>query len=51
MGYLENVFRKWAKISCVGFLPKTPPAETPGFLKIRNGEIMIHPNAHNLLEK
>ena len=34
------------KILGVEFLPKTPPTETPGFLKFENGENMKHPNRH-----
>ena len=34
-----------AKISCAEFLPKTPPTETPGFLKYKNGKITKHPSA------
>ena len=32
-----------AKILCVEFLSKTPPIETPGFLKFKNGEIIKYP--------
>ena len=33
----------------VEFLPKTPPTETPGFLKFENGENMKHPTEHAVL--